>query len=134
MSFVNSPVHDMLIRIKNAYMARKSYVDGVIYSGFKEAILSLLKRYNFIKDYKIQEDWKKKFLVIYLNEVKDPINDIPVIKFYSKPGRRWYVSYQDLRPIAGGRGIWIISTSKGVMATHEAKSQKLGGELIAEIY
>jgi len=56
MSFVNSPVHDMLIRIKNAYMARKSYVDGVIYSGFKEAILSLLKRYNFIKDYKKQED------------------------------------------------------------------------------
>jgi ribosomal protein S8 len=66
-------------------MARKRYVDGIIYSKFKEAILELLKKYNFIKDYTVNEEGKKKFIVIYLNEVKDPVNDIPVIKFYSRP-------------------------------------------------
>jgi ribosomal protein S8 len=75
----------------------------VIYSKFKEAILELLKKYNFIKDFSVKEEGKKKFIIIYLNEVKDPINDIPVIKFYSKPGRRWYVSYRDLKPVAGGK-------------------------------
>ncbi len=134
MSIVNAPIHDMLIRIKNAYMARRRYVDGIVYSRFKEEILKLLKKYGFILDYQIKEDWAKKYLVVYLKEVKDPVNDIPVIKFYSKPWRRWYIGYQDIKPVAGWRGIGIISTSKWVMATHEAKKQKLGWELIAEIY
>ncbi len=134
MSFVNAPVHDMLIRIKNSYMARRKVVDGVIYSTFKENILKLLKKYRFIKDYEIVEEWKKKFLKIYLFEVRDPVNDIPVIKFYSKPGRRWYVWRKDIKPVAGWRGIGIMSTSQWVMASHEAKAKKIGGELIAEIY
>jgi len=135
MSFVNAPIHDLLIRIKNAYMARRQVVSWVVYSNFKAQILSLLKKYWFIKDFEIQEDTgNKKFINISLNLVKDPINDIPVIKFYSRPSRRWYVSYDDIKPVAWGRWIWIISTSKGLMATHEAKSAKVGWELIAEIY
>ncbi len=134
MSVVNNPIHDMLIRIKNSYMARRQEVKPIIYSNFKVAVLEVLKKYNFIKDYQILEDWNKKFIKILLKEVKDPINDIPVIKFYSKPSRRWYVSYEDLKPVAGGRWIGIISTNKGVMASHEAKAQKLWWELIAEIY
>lgn len=134
MSFVNSPVHDLLIRIKNAYMARRETVQWVIYSWFKEQILELLKKYRFIKSYETIEEWNKKFLKITLKEVKDANKDIPVVKFFSKPSRRWFVPSKDLKPVAWGRWIWIISTNKWVMASHEAKKQNVGWELIAEIY
>jgi small subunit ribosomal protein S8 len=133
-SFVNAPVHDMLIRIKNAYMARKTNIDNIQYSKFKENVLKILKQHNFIKSYKVVENNNKKFISIVIKEVTNPIQDVPVIKFYSKPSRKLYVSYKDLHKVAGGLGIGIISTSKGLMTTKEAKKQKIGGELIFEIY
>jgi small subunit ribosomal protein S8 len=99
-TFVNAPLHDMLIRIKNAYMARKTNIDNVQYSMLKENVLKLLKEYNFIKDYKVIEDGKKKFLSITIREVTNLIQDVPVIKFYSKPSRRLYVSYKELHRVA----------------------------------
>ena len=133
-SFVNAPVHDMLIRIKNAYMARKTNIDNIQYSKFKENVLKILKQHNFIKSYKVVENNNKKIISIVIKEVTNPIQDVPVIKFYSKPSRKLYVSYKDLHKVAGGLGIGIISTSKGLMTTKEAKKQKIGGELIFEIY
>ena len=56
MSYVNAPIHDLLIRIKNAYMARKTTVDGVVFSKFKVEVLSLLKEYHFIKDFEVVEN------------------------------------------------------------------------------
>ncbi len=134
MSYVNAPIHDLLIRIKNAYMARKTKVNWVPFSNFKVKILELLKRYKFIKDFMIIENDNKKDINILLKAVTNPVNDIPEIKFYSKPSRPWYVSYTDLRVVAWGRGIGIISTNQWLMASHEAKQKKLGWELIAEIY
>lgn len=125
MTYVNAPVHDMLIRIKNAAMARKELVKDVVFSKFKVNVLDLLKQYGFIKSYDIVEHDAKKYLTITLNPVENALNDIPEIKFYSKPSRPWYVSYRDLHSVAGGKGIGIISTNKGLMATHVAKKQKL---------
>ncbi len=133
-SFVNAPVHDMLIRIKNAYMARKTHVDGVQYSKLKENVLNILKKHGFVKDFQIVEEGNKKFINIQLKEVVNPIQDIPVIKFHSKPSRRVYVSYKDLHKVAGGLGIGVISTNKGLITTKEAKHHKVGGELLFEIY
>lgn len=134
MSYVNAPVHDLLIRIKNAYMARKTTVDNVTFSKFKYNILDLLKRYNFIESFEVVEKNNKKNLNIKLKTVENPINDIPDIKFFSKPSRPWYIGYKDIKVVAGGKWIWIISTSQGLMASHEAKQKKLWWELIAEIY
>ncbi|UFX82775.1 uS8 family ribosomal protein [Candidatus Absconditicoccus praedator] len=134
MNIVNSPVHDLLIRIKNAYMARKKSIKGVIYSKMKENILKLLKENNFVEDYKVVEDGKKAFIEITLFEVKDPVKDIPVVKFHSKPSRRWYVSVDMIGKVAGGKGIGILSTSKGILTNNQAKEMNVGGELIAEIY
>jgi len=134
MSYVNAPIHDLLIRIKNAYMARKTTVEGVVFSKFKVKVLDLLKEYNFIKEYVIVEEGKKKTITITLKIVKNPVDDIPEIKFYSKPSRPWYVGYKDLQNVAGGKGIGIISTNQGLLPVHIAKQKKLGGELIAEIY
>jgi small subunit ribosomal protein S8 len=134
MSYVNAPIHDLLIRIKNAYMARKTTVEGVVFSKFKVKVLDLLKEYHFIKDYTVIEDGAKKMINVNLHIVKDPINDIPAVKFYSKPSRPRYVGYKDLHTVAGGKGIGIISTNQGLLPAHVAKQKKLGGELIAEIY
>ena len=134
MSYVNAPVHDLLIRIKNAYMARKTNVEGVVYSKFKEKILELIKTYGFINSFNVQEDGKKRFIKISLKTVVNPVDDIPNVKFFSKPSRPWYVSYKEIKPVANGKWIWIISTSQWLMPTHAAKKSKLWWELIAEIY
>ncbi|MCX6822697.1 MAG: 30S ribosomal protein S8 [candidate division SR1 bacterium] len=135
-TYVNAPVHDLLIRIKNAYMARKTIVDGVVYSTFKVDVLNLLKQYQFIKNFDIieEKDSPKKFLKIELKKVVNPVDDIPHVKFFSKPSRPWYVGYKELKLVAGGKGIGVISTNQGLMATHVAHEKKIGGELIAEIY
>lgn len=134
MTYVNAPIHDLLIRIKNAYMAHKLSVDGVVYSNFKIKILELLKQYGFVKDFEVIEDWKKRFIKISLKMVENPVDDIPEIKFYSKPSRPWYVSYKDIKLVAGGKWIGIISTNQWLMPTHVAKKKKVWWELIAEIY
>lgn len=125
MSFVNAPIHDLLIRIKNAYMARRTQVDGVVYSNFKVNVLELLKQYGFILSYDVVTEGSKKTISITLKEVEDEINDIPVIKFYSRPSRRWYISYKEIKSVAAGRGIGIMSTSQGLMPTHIAKQKKI---------
>ena len=120
--------------IKNAYMARRTTVDGVVYSKFKANILDLLKQYGFVKDFSIQGTDSKKEISIELKKVVNPVNDIPSVKFYSRPSRPWYVGYKDLKSVAGGKGLGIISTNQGLLPVHVAKQKKLGGELIAEIY
>jgi len=134
MTYINAPIHDLLIRIKNAYMARKTSVESIPFSNFKIKILELLRQYQFIQNFEIKEDEKKRFITISLKKVVDPVNDVPNIKFFSKPSRPRYVSYKNITLVAGGKGIGIISTNKWLLPAHVAKEKKLGGELIAEIY
>ncbi len=134
MTYINAPIHDLLIRIKNAYMARKTTVDAVPFSNFKVKVLDLLRQYQFVQNFDIKEDGAKKYITITLKKVVNPINDVPNIKFFSKPSRPWYVSYKNISLVAGWKGIWIISTNEWLMPTHVAKQKKLGWELIAEIY
>lgn len=131
---VVAPTQDLLIRIKNAYMARKTIVDFVVHSNFLESMVVLLKKYKFVREYTVVEDGNKKFLTIYLHEVVNPVQDIPVVRLFSKPSRRWYIGYKDIKPVAGGKGIGIISTNKWLLPTHVARKLKVWGELIAEIY
>ncbi|NCO97639.1 30S ribosomal protein S8 [bacterium] len=99
-TYVTAPIHDLLIRIKNAYMARKTSVDGVVFSNFKTKILDLLQQYKFVEGFKIKEDGKKKFITVTLKKVTNPVDDIPNVKFFSKPSRSWYVSYKDIGSVA----------------------------------
>ena len=131
---VNAPIHDLLIRLKNAYMARKKTVEGIQYSKFKVRVLELLQKFKFIDSFEAVGEWAKQTLTVQLHVTGNLVEDIPVIRMYSKPSRRWYIGWQDIRPVAWGRGIWILSTSQGLMASHEAKKKKIWGELIAEIY
>jgi ribosomal protein S8 len=74
--------------------------------------LELLRQYEFIKNFEITEEGKKKYMNITLKKVVNPVNDVPNIKFFSKPSRPWYVSYKNITLVAGGKGIGIISTNQ----------------------
>lgn len=134
MSYTGAPIIDLLVQIKNAYMARKSHLDNIIPSNFKLKVCLLLKKAKFISDFNVTTDGNKKTLHISLIESSDMNEIVPTIKLFSKPSRKHYVGYEEIKWVAWGRGIGLISTDKGLMFTHEAKSQKLWWELIAEIY
>jgi small subunit ribosomal protein S8 len=101
---------------------------------FKMEVLKLLEQYGFVKKVDVREEWSKKYIDVSLKPVTNSVDDIPVVKFYSKPSRPWYVWYKELKAVAGWRGIGILSTSAGLLPAHIAKQRKLWGELIAEIY
>lgn len=122
---------DLIIRIKNGYLAKKESVVAN-YSRLNCEILKKLKQFNFIKDF-IVEGEKIKQLTVYLNyNGSEPV--FTDLKIYSKPGRRWYCSFKDLKPVFGGLGLSILSTSRGILTDKEAKNLKIGGELLFSIW
>lgn len=125
------PISDMFIRIKNAQKAGHPSVQ-VSYSKFKHEIAKALERGSKIGVVEKKGKRIGKLIEIKLlyNEKKPSISEVKLI---SKPSRRIYVSYKDIRPASYG-GVSIISTSRGVMSGKEAKKVKLGGELIAEVW
>lgn len=123
------PIADLLTRIRNAAKAHHQAL-SVPHSKIKENILKILKSSKFIEGYKVEGEGINKALIIDLKEEAESLT----LKRVSKPGQRIYVKSQDLRYIKSGLGISIISTSKGLMTNVQAKQQKLGGELICEIY
>ncbi len=123
------PIADLLTRIRNAYTAHHEEL-SVSHSKIKEGIVKILKDHDFIEDYETEEQGIFKMLNITL---KESLPDI-TFKKVSKPGQRIYIKNADLKAVKSGLGLSIISTSKGLMTNSDAKKQKLGGELICEIY
>ena len=130
---MTDPISDMLIRIKNALMARHKtvFVPG---SKLKLEIARILKEEGYIEDYRVIEEKPQIMIEIVLkyDDKKRPV--IGGIKRVSKPGRRIYRGYKELPRVLDGMGIAIISTSQGIMTDHEAKKRRLGGEVICEIW
>lgn len=125
---MGNSVIDLIIRIKNGYMTRNENVE-VLFSRFNEEVLKKLLQLGFIKKYETQE---RKIQVELLYKDKTPA--ITEVRLYSKPGRRYYVSYKNLKQVMGGLGYSLISTSQGVMSNKEAREKKLGGELLFSIW
>jgi small subunit ribosomal protein S8 len=133
------PISDMLTAIKNAIAVKKGTVD-IPFSKIKFEIAKILEKEGFIervekKKKKIKKGRMKPkpFLEIHLKyENKTPA--ISGLKIISKPGQRIYLPYKRIKKVKGGYGIAIISTSKGIMTDKEARKQKIGGEVICEIW
>lgn len=126
------PIADMLTRIRNAINVRKSEV-RLPHSNVKEAVAKLLKDSNFIDAVKTDGEGKDKSLTLTIN-AEHANARITEIQRLSKPGRRYYVRSQEIPTVKRGRGLVIVSTSKGMMTGTEAKAQKVGGELICKVY
>ncbi len=129
---MTDPISDILNRIRNAQPVGKEIVE-VPFSNLKYEIAKILVKYGFIEKVEKKGKKAKKNIEITL-KYKDRIPAILGLKRISKPGQRIYLSYQKIKRVKGGFGIAIISTSKGLMANKEAKKQKLGGEVICEIW
>lgn len=128
---MSDPIGDLLIRIKNGYMARKSLVEAP-WSKILEETARVLVACGYLKGVKVTED-KFKTLTLSL-KYKDGKPALNNVKRVSKPGVRRYIKAGEIKPVINGLGIAIISTSKGLMIGQEARKQNLGGEILAEIW
>ena len=134
------PISDMLVAIKNAQAVKKETVD-IPFSKIKFEIAKILEREGFVAKVdkikkKIQKGKKKPkpFLKITLKYDENKTGAISDIKRISKPGQRIYLPYRKIKSSKGGYGIFIVSTPKGLMTDKEARKQKMGGEIICEIW
>lgn len=125
-------IADLITRIRNAILVHKNEI-SVPASKLKVAILEGLKRTNFITDYSIIEGTPRNSIRVVINRI-DEIPRINEITKVSKPGRRIYASVNELPRVKSGRGIILISTSKGVMTGDEAKKARLGGEVLVKVW
>ena len=126
------PIADLLTRIRNAKMVGKTEI-RVPSSKLKKVVAEQLQKNGYLTKVAIEEAKPRDILVVTINEAGEnsTINEITRM---SKPGRRMYVAAADIPKVKSGRGLVLISTSKGVMTGQEAVKNKLGGELLLKVY
>lgn len=128
----SDPIADMLTRIRNAILVRKSEI-SLPHSKIKQAIAESLQANHFIDAVGVEGEGTKKTLTIRINGDFENAR-ITSIRTLSTPGRRMYVGAKEMPRVRHGRGIVIVSTSKGLITGEEARALGLGGELLCEVY
>lgn len=126
------PISDMLTRIRNAINVNKTEV-SLPHSNIKENVAKILKENHFLDDVKVSGEKTEKTLHIVIN-ASDKNARINEISRVSKPGQRSYVNSKEIPVIKQGRGMVVISTSKGLMSGDQAKKANIGGELILKVF
>jgi len=126
------PISDMLARIRNSMQVGKRTL-VMPHSNLRVKTLEVMKNNGYIKDYKVIEAKPQGSISVTIAGEGEPFT-ITKMKRESKPGRRLYVKAGDMPRVMNGRGITIVSTSKGLMTGNEAQSQGVGGELMCSIY
>jgi len=132
MSF-SDPIGDMLTRIRNAHMRQKANVSTPA-STLRGRVLDVLQSEGFIRGYSESkfDNGSAEFNIELKYSDQEPV--IREIQRVSRPGRRVYASVKNIPTIANGLGVSILSTPKGVMADHEARSQNVGGEVLCRVF
>lgn len=130
---MSDPLADMLTRIRNAGMVKHPKVD-VPLSKTKAGVAAILKGAGYIGDYQVIDDQKQGMLRIDLKYDERNMGVITGIRRVSKPGRRVYLKHDQLPKVMSGFGIAIVSTSKGIMTDKQAREQRIGGELLCEVW
>ncbi len=130
---MTDPIADMLTRIRNANQMKYESVE-VPASNIKIEIAKILKEEGYIVNYKIKEDKVQDTIILTLKYGDKKERVITGLKRISKPGLRVYAKAEEMPSVLNGLGIAIVSTSKGVMTGKNAKSNKLGGEVLAYIW
>lgn len=129
------PISDMLTRIRNAIAVRKHEI-SLPHSKIKESVAMMLKDSKFIDGVQVSDTVDKrpgKVMTLTLNSEAGNARITEIVRV-SKPGRRYYVNATEIPVVKRGRGIVIISTSKGLMTGDDARKAKVGGELICRVY
>ena len=126
------PIADLLTRIRNAALVGKTEV-RVPTSKLKKIVAEQLVKNHYLADVKLEDGKPRGTLVITINNNGENAA-VTELARVSKPGRRIYVSSADIPKVKQGRGIVLVSTSKGVMTGAEAVKNKLGGEVLLKVY
>ncbi len=131
---MNDIIADALTRIRNAAM-RKLEVTTLVHSKTVVGVLSVLEKKEYIENFKVVDGKNNKKTIEvtlkYDDNDKSVINEIARV---SKPGRRVYKPYSEIKIFKDGYGTIIISTSKGVLANDEAHAANIGGELLCTVW
>lgn len=127
---ITDPISDMLTRIRNATMVRKTEV-RIPLSKLKVAIAKILVDEGFASSFEKIGEGHGEIRLTLKHEDGPAIREITRI---SKPGRRTYAGYADLPRVLSDHGIAIVSTSQGLMTNKEARRRRLGGEVLCEVY
>jgi len=130
---VIDPIADMLTRIRNGLMLRKTFV-LVPSSRIKTAIAQILLDEGFIQGYEVTDERPQPNIRVWLkyDDKRRPI--LTHLKRVSKPGRRVYSSKRELPWVLSGMGVAIISTPSGLMTDREARRQGVGGEILCYVW
>ena len=130
---MTDPIADMLTRIRNAVRVERPHVELPV-SKVKRGLAEVLKREGYIWDWEEVATRPANQIRIHLKYGQNGERVIRHIRRVSKPGRRVYSGAAKLKPVLGGLGISIISTSRGVISDREARQRKLGGEVLCEVW
>lgn len=126
------PIADMLTRIRNAIAVNKTEV-SLPHSNIKETVAKLLVENKYLDSVHVEKAEVGKTLRLVINGMSEN-SRISSLSRMSTPGRRMYVKAKEIPRIKQGRGIVVISTSHGIMTGEAARTKKLGGELLCEVY
>lgn len=130
---MTDPIADLLTRIRNAALARHDRTE-IPASRLKHEVAKILKNEGYIADVRPSEGEGPKKLTIVLKYGRDRQSAIDGIRRVSRPGRRVYVRHDRIPRVFSGLGISILSTSHGLMSDREARTRKVGGELLCEVW
>jgi small subunit ribosomal protein S8 len=130
---MTDPIADMLTRIRNAALARHDRTE-MPYSRLKEHVARVLKSEGFLDDVRVSDGEGHKQLTVVLRYGRDKQSALDGVRRVSTPGRRVYVRHDRIPRVLSGMGVSILSTSQGVMTDKDARKQRVGGELICEVW
>jgi small subunit ribosomal protein S8 len=131
---MTDPIADMLTRIRNGALARHDRVE-MPHSKLKEHVATVMRAEGYLDDVRTSEESEEpKMLTLVLRYGRDRESAIDGLRRVSTPGRRVYVRHDRINRVCSGMGISILSTSRGVMTDREARRQRVGGELLCEIW
>jgi small subunit ribosomal protein S8 len=126
---MTDPIADMLTRIRNAIQAGHDRVEFPA-SKVKAGVCKVMKEEGYIRGFKIIAKEKANISIKVLLKEEAIVG----IKRYSRPGLRQYRGYEDMPRVISGLGTAIVSTSKGVLSSREAKHKKVGGEVLCTVW
>lgn len=133
---MTDPIADLLNRIRTTYLAKHDRLDAPA-SKLKVEICGLLAKQGLIDRYEMIDEGKdprSKMIRVFLKYTPEGDPLIRHIKRVSKPGRRVYRGADDIKPVLNGLGVWIISTSQGLLTDDEARERRVGGEILCEVW
>jgi small subunit ribosomal protein S8 len=132
---MTDPIADMLTRIRNANVAMHDQV-RMPSSKQKVALAGILKKEGYIEDFAVADDTTRPGSVLTVTMKYSPERQrtISGLRRVSKPGLRVYIKADKIPRVLGGLGVAVLSTSKGLMTDREARKQRMGGEILCEVW